>query len=83
MKFTRNRVQFEVNQAFLQYNGAKSKLVNALQERKLAVESDLKSAKGIIGAHGGEVELIDEQVNYAKALIYLGKVAGMKKSFPL
>lgn len=79
----RNRVQFEVNQAFLQYNGAKSKLVNALQERKLAVESDLKSAQGIIAAHGGEVELIDARVNYAKALIFLGKMAGMKKTFPL
>ena len=79
----RNRVQFEVNQAFLQYNGAKSKLVNALQERNLAVESDLKSAQGIIAAHGGEVELIDARVNYAKALVYLGKMAGMKKTFPL
>ena len=80
----RNRVQFEVNQAFLQYNSAKSKLGNALQERKkTALKLDQKSAKVIMAAYTGETDLIDAQINYAKAFIFLSKVAGLKKALPL
>ena len=79
----RNKVQFEVNQAFLQFNSAKSKLTNVLQERKAAAKSTFKSAQEVIDAHNSETELVDAKVNYAKALIYLGKVAGLRKPLPL
>ena len=79
----RNKVQFEVNQAFLQFNSAKSKLANAMQERKGGAKSNFKSAQEVIDVHNSDAELIDAKINYAKALVYLGKVAGLKKPLPL
>ena len=74
----KNRVYFEVNQALLQFNGAKTKLQTALDNQKNLADKKMANLDDVNNWHAAEVEAIDAKVNYAKALLFLGRVSGLK-----
>jgi outer membrane protein TolC len=74
----KNRVYFEVNQALLQFNGAKTKLQTALDNQKNLANKKMANLDDVNNWHAAEVEAIDAKVNYAKALLFLGRVSGLK-----
>ena len=71
------RVVAEVNQALMQYKLAKSKLEDEQKDYATSLKSNSNStAASILFMRGKEAELIDAQINHAKALIYLLRVSG-------
>ena len=74
----KNRVYFEVNQALLQFNSAKTKLQTALDNQKNLADKKMANLDDVNNWHAAEVETIDAKVNYAKALLFLGRVSGLK-----
>jgi hypothetical protein len=74
----KNRVYFEVNQALLQFNGAKVKLQTALDSQKNLADKKMANLDDVNNWHAAEVDAVDAKVNYAKALLFLGRVSGLK-----
>jgi hypothetical protein len=74
----KNRVYFEVNQALLQFNGAKVKLQTALDSQKNLADKKMTNLDDVNNWHAAEVDAVDAKVNYAKALLFLGRVSGLK-----
>ena len=74
----KNRVYFEVNQALLQFNSAKTKLQTALDNQKNLADKKMANLDDVNNWHAAEVDAIDAKVNYAKALLFLGRVSGLK-----
>ena len=79
----KNRVYFEVNQALIQFNSAKAKLQTALDNQKNLAGKKMANLDDVNGWHAAEVEAIDAKVNYAKAMLFLGRVSGLKNVLAL
>jgi len=79
----KNRVYFEVNQALLQFNSAKVKLQNALNNQKNQANKPMANLNDVNNWHAAEVDAIDAKVNYAKAMLFLGRVSGLKNILAL
>ena len=79
----KNRVYFEVNQALIQFNSAKAKLHTALDNQKNLAGKKMANLDDVNGWHAAEVEAIDAKVNYAKAMLFLGRVSGLKNVLAL
>ena len=79
----KNRVYFEVNQALIQFNSAKAKLQTALDNQKNLAGKKMVNLDDVNGWHAAEVEAIDAKVNYAKAMLFLGRVSGLKNVLAL
>jgi hypothetical protein len=79
----KNRVYFEVNQALLQFNGAKVKLQNALNNQANQANKPMANLNDVNNWHAAEVDAIDAKVNYAKAMLFLGRVSGLKNILAL
>ena len=79
----KNRVYFEVNQALLQFNSAKAKLLTALDNQKNLADKKMANLDDVNNWHAAEVEAVDAKVNYAKALLFLGRVSGLKNVLAL
>ena len=79
----KNRVYFEVNQALLQFNGAKVKLQNALNNQRNQANKKMANLDDVNNWHSAEVDAIDAKVNYAKAMLFLGRVSGLKNILAL
>jgi len=79
----KNRVYFEVNQALLQFNSAKVKLQNALNNQKNQANKPMSNLNDVNNWHAAEVDAIDAKVNYAKAMLFLGRVSGLKNILAL
>ena len=79
----KNRVYFEVNQALIQFNSAKAKLQTALDNQKNLADKKMTNLDDVNGWHAAEVEAIDAKVNYAKAMLFLGRVSGLKNVLAL
>ena len=71
------RIVAEVNQGLMQYNFAKIKLIDSEKSYSDSVKQyKTKNAKSIIYLRDQEAQLIDAEINHAKALIYLQRVSG-------
>jgi outer membrane protein TolC len=71
------RIIAEVNQGLMQYNFAKIKLIDTEKSFADSVKQyQTKNAKSIIYLRDQEAQLIDAEINHAKALIYLQRVSG-------
>lgn len=79
----KNRVYFEVNQAFIQFNAAKVKLQNALNNQRNQANKKMTNLDDVNNWHAAEVDAIDAKVNYAKAMLFLGRVSGLKNILAL
>jgi len=79
----KNRVYFEVNQALIQFNSAKAKLQTALDNQKNLADKKMANLDDVNNWHAAEVEAIDAKVNYAKAMLFLGRVSGLKNVLAL
>ena len=79
----KDRVYFEVNQALIQFNSAKAKLQTALDNQKNLAGKKMANLDDVNGWHAAEVEAIDAKVNYAKAMLFLGRVSGLKNVLAL
>ena len=79
----KNRVYFEVNQALLQFNSAKAKLQTAVDNQKNLADKKMANLDDVNNWHAAEVEAVDAKVNYAKALLFLGRVSGLKNVLAL
>ncbi len=79
----KNRVYFEVNQALIQFNSAKAKLQIALDNQKNLADKKMANLDDVNNWHAAEVEAIDAKVNYAKAMLFLGRVSGLKNVLAL
>ncbi|NBY06104.1 MAG: hypothetical protein EBQ82_12120 [Betaproteobacteria bacterium] len=79
----KNRVYFEVNQALIQFNSAKAKLQTALDNQKNQADKKMANLDDVNNWHAAEVEAIDAKVNYAKAMLFLGRVSGLKNVLAL
>ena len=79
----KNRVYFEVNQALIQFNSAKAKLQTAVDNHKNLAGTKMANLDDVNGWHAAEVEAIDAKVNYAKAMLFLGRVSGLKNVLAL
>jgi Outer membrane efflux protein len=79
----KNRVYFEVNQALIQFNSAKAKLQTALDNQKNLAGKKMANLDDVNNWHAAEVEAIDAKVNYAKAMLFLGRVSGLKNVLAL
>jgi hypothetical protein len=79
----KNRVYFEVNQALIQFNSAKAKLQTALDNQKNLAGKNMANLDDVNNWHAAEVEAIDAKVNYAKAMLFLGRVSGLKNVLAL
>jgi cobalt-zinc-cadmium efflux system outer membrane protein len=71
------RIIAEVSQGLMQYNFAKTKLIDTEKSYANSVKQyQTRNAKSIIYLREQEAQLIDAEINHAKALIYLQRVSG-------
>lgn len=72
-----SRIVAEVNQGLMQYDFAKSKLIDIQKSYSESVKKyQANNSTSIIALRDREAELIDAEINHAKALIYLQRVSG-------